>query len=58
MEGIIAYNREEKELLQMALYGYMNHYRQRIKEIDNIEQKEVVQGKIQMVEKLLSEIGG
>ncbi|MCM8709496.1 hypothetical protein M2651_00475 [Clostridium sp. SYSU_GA19001] len=57
MDYIIKCTREEKEILQIALYGYLNRYRERLKEVQDSVYREAIEDKIRITEKMLEEIG-
>lgn len=57
MDYVIKCSKEEKEILQIALYGYLNRYRERLKQVDDKIYKEVIEDKIKLTEKMLEEIG-
>lgn len=57
MEYVIACTKEEKEIMQIALYGYLNRYRERLKEIDDMEYKMAIEERIKTTERLLQEMG-
>lgn len=57
MDYIIKCSEEQKQILQIALYGYLNRYRLRLDNIEDNAYKLKIKEKISMTEKMLSEIG-
>jgi hypothetical protein len=57
MDYIIKCSQEQKEILQVALYGYLNRYRERLNEVQDSVYKEMIQERINVTEKMLDEIG-
>lgn len=56
MDYIIKCTEDQKEILQLALYEYLNKYRERLHEIEDVVYKEKVEEKLKMTEKMLNEI--
>lgn len=56
MDYVIKCTKEEKEILEIALYGYLNRYRERLKEVDDDIYKEVIENKIKLTEKIINEM--
>jgi hypothetical protein len=57
MDYIIKCSQEQKEILQVALYGYLNRYRERLNEVQDSVYKEMIEERIKVTEKMLDEIG-
>lgn len=57
MDYVIRCTREEKEILQIALYGYLNRYKERLKEVEDSVYREAIENRIRITEKMLEEIG-
>lgn len=56
MDYIIKCTEEQKEILQVALYEYLNSYRERLNKIEDVISKEKVEEKLKITEKMLNEI--
>lgn len=57
MEYVIKCTQEEKEIIQIALYGYLNRYRERLKELDGTFYETMIKDRIKVTEKMLDDIG-
>lgn len=56
MDYLIKCTEEQKEILQVALYGYLNRYRERLEESQNSPYKEKIEERIKIAEKMIDEI--
>lgn len=56
MDYLIRCTEEQKEILQVALYGYLNRYRERLEESQNSAYKEKIEERIKIAEKMIDEI--
>lgn len=58
MEFIAAYTKEEKEVLEIALYSYLNYYRARLENVTENNQRLVIKDKIRIAEDMLDRLDG
>lgn len=57
MEGIMACTEGEKDIMILALYSYLNYYKNRLNEVDDLLYIEVIQDKIKTTENMIKELG-
>ncbi|MCY6355353.1 hypothetical protein [Clostridium sp. ZS2-4] len=57
MEGIMACTEEEKDIMILALYGYLNYYKNRLNEVDDQLYIEAIQDKIRITENMIKGLG-
>lgn len=50
------YEKEKSYIINIALHGYLNHFRQRLKEIEDEEIKNEIQEKIRVTEMIINEM--
>jgi hypothetical protein len=53
MDYLIRCTEDQKDILQAALYGYLNSYREQLEEFQDSEYKEKIEEKIKMTKKML-----
>ncbi|MCY6372494.1 hypothetical protein [Clostridium ganghwense] len=57
MKGIMACTEEEKDIMILALYSYLNYYKNRLNEVDDQLYIESIQNKIKITENMIKELG-
>ncbi|MCY6372655.1 hypothetical protein [Clostridium ganghwense] len=57
MKGIVPCNEEEKNIMILALYSYLNYYRNRLNKVDDQLYIETIQNKIKITKNMIKKLG-